>query len=147
MSTSRFRIKVSAHLAAKHGDDREIGAEFGLVVVLFAHVFSREFNGVRRVFFGLDPRAEVRAEQVTTTRDGIRFELCLGEKRYPVRMEVAGRHNVQNALAAAAAANALEVAGETIARGWEEFRPSPGVWRSFGLRRGGWNWWRSRTTS
>ena len=83
-------------------------------------------NGVRRVFFGLDPSAEVRAEQVTTTRDGIRFELCLGEKRYPVRMEVAGRHNVQNALAAAAAANALEVPGELIAQGLEDFRPSPG---------------------
>lgn len=82
-------------------------------------------NGVRRVFFGLDPSADVRAEQVTTTRDGIRFELCLGEKRYPVRMEVAGRHNVQNALAAAAA-NALEVPGELIAQGLEDFRPSPG---------------------
>ncbi|WP_432822420.1 UDP-N-acetylmuramoyl-tripeptide--D-alanyl-D-alanine ligase [Trichloromonas sp.] len=83
-------------------------------------------NGVRRICFGLSSEAQVRAENISATGNSIAFDLLLPSGRWPVRMQVAGRHNVLNALAAAAAASALEVDGELIVRGLEAFRPAPG---------------------
>jgi UDP-N-acetylmuramoyl-tripeptide--D-alanyl-D-alanine ligase len=83
-------------------------------------------NGVRRICFGLGPDAQVRAENIVATGRTLMFDLLLSGERRPVRMQVAGRHNVYNALAAAAAASALDVAGELVVRGLEAFRPSPG---------------------
>jgi UDP-N-acetylmuramoyl-tripeptide--D-alanyl-D-alanine ligase len=83
-------------------------------------------NGVRRVCFGLTPEAQVRAENIAATGRTLAFDLLLPTGRWPVRMQVAGRHNVLNALAAAATASALEVESELIVRGLEAFRPAPG---------------------
>ncbi len=83
-------------------------------------------NGVRRICFGLSTEAQVRAENIVATGQILAFDLLLPAGRWPVRMQVAGRHNVQNALAAAAAAAALEVSGELIVQGLEAFRPAPG---------------------
>lgn len=83
-------------------------------------------NGVRRICFGLHPAAHVRAENIAVSGQSLTFDLLMVGGRWPVRMQVAGRHNVFNALAAAAAASALEVDGERIVRGLEAFRPAPG---------------------
>ncbi len=83
-------------------------------------------NGVRRIFFGLSAEAQVRAENIRAAGRTLEFELLLPEGCWPVRLQVAGRHNVQNALAAAAAAFALGVDGEIIVAGLEAFRPAPG---------------------
>ncbi|MEJ2201191.1 MAG: UDP-N-acetylmuramoyl-tripeptide--D-alanyl-D-alanine ligase [Desulfuromonadaceae bacterium] len=83
-------------------------------------------NGVRRICFGLSAEAQVRAENIIVTGRAITFDLLLPSSRHSVRLAVAGRHNVYNALAAAATAHALEVDGELIRRGLEAFRPAPG---------------------
>ncbi|OHB33869.1 MAG: UDP-N-acetylmuramoylalanyl-D-glutamyl-2, 6-diaminopimelate--D-alanyl-D-alanine ligase [Desulfuromonadaceae bacterium GWC2_58_13] len=83
-------------------------------------------NGVRRLCFGLNAEAQVRAENIVATGQALEFDLLLPSGRWPVCMQVAGRHNVLNALAAAATASALEVDGERIVRGLEAFRPAPG---------------------
>lgn len=83
-------------------------------------------NGVRRLLYGLGPEAQVRGEAIEVGGDGVGFVLCLPEGRFPVRLQLAGRHNVHNALAAAAAASALGVPGTTIAQGLEAFRTIAG---------------------
>lgn len=83
-------------------------------------------NGVRRLLYGLDPAADIRAEAIRVERDQVLFTLRLPPGSYQVTLHVAGRFNVANALAAAAAASALEVAPEMIVRGLEAFRPLAG---------------------
>jgi UDP-N-acetylmuramoyl-tripeptide--D-alanyl-D-alanine ligase len=62
----------------------------------------------RRVFFG--DGGDVRAHDVVDEGvEGTRFEIEAAGARAPVRLQVAGRHNVSNALAATAAARAVGV--------------------------------------
>lgn len=81
--------------------------------------------------YGFHASAEVRAEDVTQQGGRMRFTLCLPEGvRQPVTLNLPGRHNVQNALAAAAVGWQLGVAPAAIARALEAFR---GVGRRFNL--------------
>ena len=78
---------------------------------------------VNRLTFGLRG-AEVSSASITTLgRKGVSFTLRLPNEEQPVLLSAFGRHNVYNALAAAAAAHALGVSAETIRLGLEEFTP------------------------
>jgi len=94
----------------------------GIAIVNADDAFAAQFlrmAGRRRVVrFGVDPGGDVRAESIT---DGATptFELCLPGTRAAIALPLAGRHNVMNALAAAASAHALDVPIETIKRGLE----------------------------
>jgi UDP-N-acetylmuramoyl-tripeptide--D-alanyl-D-alanine ligase len=69
----------------------------------------------RRVFFG--EGGDVRAHAVVDEGvEGTRFEIEAGGERAAVRLQVAGRHNVSNALAATAAARAVGVPLEVACR-------------------------------
>jgi UDP-N-acetylmuramoyl-L-alanyl-D-glutamate--2,6-diaminopimelate ligase len=69
----------------------------------------------------------VRAEAVVLGPHGTRFTLHLpGEAPRPVEIALVGRHNVENALAAAGLAHALGFDGATIARGLESLALVPG---------------------
>ncbi len=83
-------------------------------------------NGAKRLFYGFDPTATVRATGLAGAGTGSTFTLQLPEGCLPVRLAVPGRHNVANALAAAAAAHAIGIGGEEIARGLAAFRPGGG---------------------
>jgi UDP-N-acetylmuramoyl-tripeptide--D-alanyl-D-alanine ligase len=79
--------------------------------------------GVRRIMFGFDA-GDVGAEEIRDLgRQGQEFILTLPSGRVPVRMRVFGRHNIANALAAAAAAHAIGVAPADIRAGLESFTP------------------------
>ena len=81
--------------------------------------------------YGFAAHADVRAEDATQTGARMRFTLCLPDgSRTPVTLALPGRHNVQNALAAATVAWQLGVAPETIARALESFA---GIGRRFNL--------------
>lgn len=81
----------------------------------------------RAVRFGIAAAdLDVRAAAVEARGlEGVRFVLEVGGARAAVELAVPGRHNVTNALAAAAAAHALGIGLETIARGLATFRPPP----------------------
>lgn len=80
-------------------------------------------DGVRRLSFGLEG-GDVKASGITSIGpEGQEFVLHLQGKNLPVRLAACGRHNVYNALAAAAAALALGVATDLIVQGLEAFRP------------------------
>lgn len=83
-------------------------------------------NGVRRITFGIAMEAQVRASRVVAVDGVVRFTLHLPEAEVPVQLPLPGRHNVQNALAAAAAAWVLDVPATDIAAGLAAFRPCPG---------------------
>ena len=76
----------------------------------------------RRIEFGAG--RTVRAEDVDDGGiSGIAFTLYVGVQNAPVRLHAAGRHNVGNALAAAAAAHALGVDVAAIAAGLTAAEP------------------------
>jgi len=78
---------------------------------------------VRRLTFGLRG-AEVSSASITSLgKRGESFTLRLPHEEQPVHLCAFGRHNVYNALAAAAAAHALGVSGVMIRLGLEEFTP------------------------
>lgn len=83
-------------------------------------------NGVRRLLYGFAATAEVRAEEVAVAGATVSFRLVLADGARPVTLAVAGRHNVCNALAAAAAATALRIPAEVIVRGLQSFRGGRG---------------------
>ncbi len=84
------------------------------------------FNGPV-VTFGLGTGNQVRAEGVTELGGrGVEFELVRGPERGRVSLRVPGRHNVMNALAAAAAALAMGIPFPLAVRGLGRFRGVPG---------------------
>jgi UDP-N-acetylmuramoyl-tripeptide--D-alanyl-D-alanine ligase len=95
---------------------------------------AREAKG-RVVTFGRAVGATVRiADEARDTDDGFAFTLEAGGRRQPVSVAFAGRHNVANALAAAAVSVALDLPLEDIARGLAAARPvgGRGVWKRAG---------------
>ena len=80
--------------------------------------------GRRTVTFGIG-RDDVDVGAAVQARpDG--FEARIGADRVGIRLAIAGRHNVRNALAAAAACHAAGVPAATIAAGLARFTPAPG---------------------
>ena len=83
------------------------------------------------VSYGLDPAANVRAENIVTDHGQMRFD-CVrtngGVSRLPVTLNLPGVHNVLNALAAIAVASELGAPDAAIVRALAEFK---GVGRRF----------------
>jgi UDP-N-acetylmuramoyl-tripeptide--D-alanyl-D-alanine ligase len=81
----------------------------------------------RRLGFGMADTAGVRATGVEDLGlDGMAFRLALEGGETMVRLRLPGRHNVHNALAAAAVAHAAGFSLEAIRAGLEGFEP-PGM--------------------
>lgn len=80
----------------------------------------------RVVTFGFQPDAHVRAESVETRGlDGTRFVIHSGDLRFPVVVRLAGRHQISNALAAAAAVLAMGFPKEAVQEGLLALKPTP----------------------
>jgi UDP-N-acetylmuramoyl-tripeptide--D-alanyl-D-alanine ligase len=69
---------------------------------------ARRFAG-RKIRFGLDRPAEIRASGIRGTPTGLRFVVERGGEAFEVETSLRGRHNVYNLLAGLAAASALDV--------------------------------------
>ncbi len=80
----------------------------------------------RVVSFGIDSAADVTAGGVTELGTHQSFVLDLAGERVKVRLAAPGRHNVFNALAAAATAWSLGQGAEAVSAGLEAFVPVPG---------------------
>lgn len=100
--------------------------------------FFTGLAGSRRVLrYALSHRADIGADIVEERIDGTHFVLSTPHGDGDVHLPLAGRHNVANALAAAAIAVALDVPVETIVEGLEQvphvagrlnLEPMPGNW-------------------
>lgn len=90
----------------------------------------RGMTPARVVTFGIAKAADFRASDLRTTLGAhgflTRFELSSPLGRAQIELHVGGRHNVANALGAAAAAAAAGASLEHIAAGLNAVRPVPG---------------------
>lgn len=85
----------------------------------YADLWRELAHGRRILTFSMNASAaaDVYADDIQLDSDGARFILYTPGGRTPVGFDLAGRHNVANALAAAAVAIAAGLNGETIAAG------------------------------
>lgn len=91
----------------------------------------------RRISFGWKHRADVSAREVRKAGPvGIAFRLTAGQADRPVRMRVSGRHNLYNALAAAAVSVAYGADLDSICLGLESFRGISGRFEILELQNG-----------
>jgi UDP-N-acetylmuramate--alanine ligase len=91
----------------------------------------------RVVTYGFSPQAGVRGINLEPTADGIRFDAVITDRRTEksrtiddLFLPMFGRHNAQNALAAIAIANEMDIADEVLRHGLARFE---GVNRRFTL--------------
>ncbi|MBC7725417.1 MAG: UDP-N-acetylmuramoyl-tripeptide--D-alanyl-D-alanine ligase [Burkholderiaceae bacterium] len=129
-ATQRAKSEIVTRLPATsaavlNADDDRVAAMAGL-------------TAARIVWFGLDGRADPRAEDIEATATGTSFTLVTEEGSYPVRLRILGEHHVMNAIAALAVARELGLdlpvaitAIEAVVRAerWrmEVLEPRPGV--------------------
>ncbi len=83
-------------------------------------------RGVKVLWYGLSPDADVRAENLQLGPDGTRFTMVMPNGRVEMFFRLVGLHNVHNALAAAAAALSLGASELTVASALEDARAVPG---------------------
>jgi UDP-N-acetylmuramoyl-L-alanyl-D-glutamate--2,6-diaminopimelate ligase len=91
--------------------------------------YGREIQvgpGTETIHYGLHMGAQVRAVNVHSGFDGLRFEIQRGSLRIPVVSPLPGRMNVYNILAAWCAASSYAIPPETAVRGIAECRAVPG---------------------
>jgi UDP-N-acetylmuramoyl-tripeptide--D-alanyl-D-alanine ligase len=109
-----FRVMNGRGTAIINRDDDAVG------------ILARRWRG-DRVAFGFKSDADITARRIEASGpEGVRFTLVIAGIELPVRLAIPGQHNVQNALAAAAAAWALGIQQKEIAAGLAAFRPIPG---------------------
>jgi UDP-N-acetylmuramoyl-tripeptide--D-alanyl-D-alanine ligase len=96
----------------------------GVAVINADDAFAMYFAGLagsrRKLLFGLDASADVHAAGVVLDAQASRFILCTPVGSAEVRLPLPGRHNVANALAAAALALAVEAPLDDIVAGLQE---------------------------
>ena len=92
----------------------------------FAPWFMQRIGARRVLRFGLENDADVRASALSGDAEGSRFRLHTPAGDVDVALPLAGRHNVMNALAAAALALGAGASLEDIAAGLAGAAPVPG---------------------
>ncbi|MBI5450546.1 MAG: UDP-N-acetylmuramoyl-tripeptide--D-alanyl-D-alanine ligase [Gammaproteobacteria bacterium] len=93
----------------------------------FAPLWRELTQHRQRVEFAIDNVADFTADNLGGREDGrMSFVLLAQGERRPVSLPLLGRHNVMNALAAAAAASAAGATLDDIVRGLEQMRPVAG---------------------
>jgi UDP-N-acetylmuramoyl-L-alanyl-D-glutamate--2,6-diaminopimelate ligase len=125
-----FHGTMEAYFAAK----AQLFAGAGAAAPPFA-VVNRDDEFARRLpfhpdtkicWYGLGQDADLRPRNVSSSFDGLRFEVQFGRMRFPVESPLIGRINVYNILAACGAALSYGVPPETVARGIASLRAVPG---------------------
>lgn len=102
----------------------------GLAVVnvddAFCPYFLERIAGRSVLRFGLENNADVTAGKIVSGADGVRFELITPAGRAEVALQMPGRHNILNALAATAMALAAGAPFEAVLGGLQSARPVAG---------------------
>ena len=102
----------------------------GLAVVnvddAFCPYFLERIAGRSVLRFGLENNADVTAGKIVSGADGVRFELITPAGRAEVALQMPGRHNILNALAATAMALAAGAHFEAVLAGLQSARPVAG---------------------
>ncbi len=98
----------------------------------------RKMTRARILTFGIDGRSDVRAEKIEDLgQAGTRARFVLPSGSFTALLPIPGLHNLNNALAAAAAGIALGIPADRIAEGIEAVRPV-GMRMEISKAPGGW---------
>jgi UDP-N-acetylmuramoyl-tripeptide--D-alanyl-D-alanine ligase len=92
----------------------------------FAPYFAERAHGRRLVRFGIDSTADVVARDIRPDGEGTRFNMETPQGATDVTLALPGRHNVRNALAAAAMAMAVGATLEQVREGLAAATPVAG---------------------
>ncbi|HEX5663131.1 MAG TPA: UDP-N-acetylmuramoyl-tripeptide--D-alanyl-D-alanine ligase [Xanthomonadaceae bacterium] len=92
----------------------------------FAPYFAERAHGRRLIRFGIEASADIRARDIRVDAGGMRFVLIAPEGEAEVTLALPGRHNVRNALAAAALALGAGASFDAVVTGLEAARPVAG---------------------
>jgi UDP-N-acetylmuramoyl-L-alanyl-D-glutamate--2,6-diaminopimelate ligase len=77
-------------------------------------------------WYGLGPDAGLRARHISSTFQGLRFDVQAGKERFAVESPLLGKINVYNILAACGAGLSYGIEPETVARGIANLQAVPG---------------------
>jgi len=102
----------------------------------FAAYFIERVADRRVLRFGLDTAADVQARDIRLDADGARFVLAAPGGDIAIALPMPGRHNVRNALAAAAIALAVGASLDQVRAGLEAVQPVAGRLVAHALRSG-----------
>lgn len=102
----------------------------------FAPYFAERAHGRRLVRFGLDASADITARDLKAAADSSSFTLVTPQGEAAITLALPGRHNVRNALAAAALALGVGAPLEKVAEGLNAARSVPGRLISHRLENG-----------
>ncbi len=91
-----------------------------------APIWREQIGARRRIEFGLAEHAGTFPVWAELDAHPDHFNLMMDQTTVQVRLSIAGRHNVRNALAAAASAHAIGLPSDAIVKGLEAFRPASG---------------------
>lgn len=102
----------------------------------FALYFSERLRSVRMIRFGIEAEADISAHDIRGGLQGSRFTLVAPEGGVEVALPLPGRHNIRNALAAAAMALAVGASLAQVRAGLEAVEGVAGRLAAHRLRRG-----------
>ena len=119
-------LEIANTKAAVYDDLRAGGVAVVNADDAYAEYFVARAGSHRVLRFGLEASAEVSARDIALAQDGSRFTLVMPDGEAPVQLTLPGRHNVRNALAAAAIGHALGMGVTAIAAGLDAARPVQG---------------------
>ena len=119
-------LEIANTKAAVYDDLRDGGTAVVNADDSFAPYFVQRAGGHDVVRFGLDHGADVSARDIALANDGSRFLLVTPKGEAAVELAMPGRHNVRNALAAAAIGHSLGMDVAHIAAGLNAARPVKG---------------------
>jgi UDP-N-acetylmuramoyl-L-alanyl-D-glutamate--2,6-diaminopimelate ligase len=74
-------------------------------------------RSVEPITYGLESDANLRARKISSTTNGLEFEVHFGKTRFEIKSEMIGRINVYNILAACGAGLTYQIAPDVIAQG------------------------------
>jgi len=123
-----YHANLEAYFEAKQRLAQLVRADGSVVVNADESVWTRLQipEGRRRVSYGLEPGATVQGRDVRLETDGTSFQVGIEGRPFAARTPLLGNFNVSNALAAAAAAWALDVPADEIVARLENAPQVPG---------------------
>ena len=119
-------LEIANTKAAVYDDLRDGGIAVVNADDSFAPYFVQRAGAHNVVRFGLNHGADVSARDIALANDGSRFLLVTPKGEAAVELAMPGRHNVRNALAAAAIGHSLGMDVAHIAAGLNAARPVKG---------------------
>jgi UDP-N-acetylmuramoyl-tripeptide--D-alanyl-D-alanine ligase len=88
----------------------------------YFETLRKKWSG-RVISFGIEAGADVSASDIRQDKDFTDFTLSVADQKVKVRLRTVGRHNIYNALAAAAAATAAGMTLDAVKYGLDDFAP------------------------